>query len=66
MAGGDAKRTISRDYKKILEANNTPAPVTIRANTLKTTPQKLCEALTGKGINAVADGDIITLPNRAI
>lgn len=49
------------DYKKILEANNTPAPVTIRANTLKTTPQKLCEALTGKGINAVADGDIITL-----
>ncbi|NLB80785.1 MAG: 16S rRNA (cytosine(967)-C(5))-methyltransferase RsmB [Clostridiaceae bacterium] len=49
------------DYKKHLAANNTPAPITIRVNTLKITADRLCDMLIEKGIHAQADGDIITI-----
>ena len=46
------------DYKKILAANNTPAPVTIRVNPLKTTADGLAHSLESKGVfvTALEDG----------
>ncbi|MCK9477885.1 MAG: 16S rRNA (cytosine(967)-C(5))-methyltransferase RsmB [Firmicutes bacterium] len=49
------------DCKKILAANNTVAPITVRVNTLKTTPQLLCDSFKKSGITATADGEIITI-----
>ncbi|OQB13342.1 MAG: Ribosomal RNA small subunit methyltransferase B [Firmicutes bacterium ADurb.Bin193] len=48
-------------FKKILASNNEPAPVTIRANSLKTTDEALCEALKAKGIKAVLAGGVLEI-----
>ncbi|MDD3766471.1 MAG: 16S rRNA (cytosine(967)-C(5))-methyltransferase RsmB [Eubacteriales bacterium] len=45
------------DYKKILAANNRPAPVTVRINPLKTTPEDLANRLLAKGIDAGISDD---------
>lgn len=45
------------DYKKILGANNQPAPITIRVNPLKTTVQSLADKLTSKGVSVIIRED---------
>ena len=49
------------DFKKILASNNSIPAVTVRVNRLKTSSEELCGLLIEKGINAVADGDILEI-----
>lgn len=49
------------DCKKILASNNEIPLLTVRANTLKTTGEKLCAAFMQKGIEARAQGDIVEI-----
>ena len=43
------------EYKKILAANNLPAPITVRVNTTKTSARQLCDSLAQKEITAYPD-----------
>ena len=46
------------DTEKILAANNSAPPVSLRTNTLKTTPEALCDALSREGVTYMQDADI--------
>jgi len=50
-----------QEYKQILASNNTVSPVTVRANSLKTSGEDLRALLLEKGIEARADGDIVDI-----
>jgi len=46
------------ETEELLKANNTPAPTSIRFNTLKGTPDELAAALEGDGLTFTRDADL--------
>jgi 16S rRNA (cytosine967-C5)-methyltransferase len=63
FAGKMRKRLGFDGCEALLQANNQPAPVTARVNTLKITREALLERFAQKGIAAVPHGD---LPNTVV